>query len=89
MGLECGVIFRAKKVEADEMFDACGMVCHELIKASRTQPVTLVTQCWRKRSNSTTKNLTRFLSPGGTGEGVLSALKDRATGIDRTQQTRS
>jgi hypothetical protein len=32
-GLECGDL-QAKRLEADEMFDACGMVCHELIKAN-------------------------------------------------------
>ena len=58
-GFECDDL-QAKKLEADEMFDACGMVCHELIKASPHTPVTLVTQCRRKRSNSTTRNLTGF-----------------------------
>ena len=32
-GFECDDL-RAKKLGADEMFDACGMVCHVLIKAS-------------------------------------------------------
>ena len=44
------------------MFYACRIVWHELIKASRTLPVTLAMQCSTRRSNSTTKNFTGFKS---------------------------
>ena len=63
------VIAGAKKVEADEMFDACGMVCHELIKASpHTARHFGYAVLEEKIQQVQTKSLTRFLSPGSPGK---------------------
>jgi hypothetical protein len=80
---------QAKKLEADEMYDACRMVCHELAKAN---PYT-ARDLGHTGSDEKVRQFDNELDGARKSEaywaGVLSALKDRATGFDRTRQTRS
>jgi hypothetical protein len=81
--------FRQKKLEADEMFDTCRIVWHELIKASPHTARHFGYAVLKEKIQQYDEELDRVLRSRTYWEGVLSALKDRATGIDRTQQTMS
>jgi hypothetical protein len=87
-GLKCGDS-QAKKLEADEMFDACGMVCHELIKASPHTARHFGYAVLEEKIQQYDEELDGVLKSRTYWEGVLSALKDRATAIDGTSQTTS
>ena len=77
------------KGEADEMFDACGMVCHELIKANPHTARHFGYAVSEEKIQQYDEELDGVLKSRTYWEGVLSALKDRATGNDGKQQTRT
>jgi hypothetical protein len=71
------------------MFDTCRIVWHELIKASPHTARHFGYAVLKEKIQQYDEELDRVLRSRTYWEGVLSALKDRATGIDRTQQTMS
>ena len=79
----------AKKLEADEMFDACRIVWHELIKASPHTARHFGDAVLDEKIKQYHEELDGVLKSRTYWEGVLSALKDRATAIDGTSQTTS
>ena len=66
------------------MFDACGMVCHELIKASPHTARHFGYAVLEEKIQQYDEEHA-VLKARTYWEGVLSALKDRATGIDQTR----
>ena len=67
------------------MFDACGMVCHKLIKASPHTARHFGYAALEEKIQQDDEELGAVLKSRTYWEGVLSALKDRATGIDGTR----
>ena len=87
-GSECEDL-EAKKLEADEMFDACRIVWHDLIKASPHIARHFGDAVPDENIQQYDEELHGVLKTRRYWEGVLSALRDRATGIDGTPQTTS
>ena len=80
---------QAKKLAADEMFDACRMAWHELLIASPHLARHFGDAVLEETIQRYDEELDRVLTSQTYWKGVLSGLKDRAAGNDRTRQTTS